>query len=113
MTILDKDVEEIPVKRSSGKNLINSLLALGLIMIAQIIYYIIITSVGIASNFILIWLLAVLFYVLPVIAGILAVLTLKRCLQVNKTQRDTKNYVAMGISSVVLLGIANEIWHRL
>ncbi|HNQ00589.1 MAG TPA: hypothetical protein PKK99_16115 [Bacteroidia bacterium] len=112
-TILDKDMEEFALKASSGRNLLSALLSLGLIIIAQIIYFVVITTVSIATNIFLSRVLIVLFYSLPVVAAILAGRKLKRCFQLSNIQSDAKNYMAMGISFLVLLGIANEIWHRL
>ena len=113
MTMIDKELQDITAKKNSKKNLKRSLLSLGLLILSALTFLIGIDSFYLGHSDAVSWTLIILFYGLMALSAILAVLTLANSFSTINTTKDNKNYIAIGISILVLLAIANEILQRL
>jgi len=113
MTSFGKGVQEIEDKKNSNKNLKMSIISVGLLIVASITFFLGIDSFYPGHSQIITLTLIVLFYLLMVVAAIVATLTLKKSLDTLKTSKNSKNYIAIGISILVLLIIDYEILQRL
>ena len=113
MTMTDKEFQDITAKMNSKKNLRKSLISLGLLILSGSIFFFAADSFYVGHSHIVSWALIILFYGLMLLSGILAVLTVVNSFNTLKSTKDSKNYVAIGISILVLLAVANEIFKRL
>jgi len=112
MTIVDKELQEIAGKKNS-KNLRNSLLSLGLLISSGLSYFLGVDSFYPGHSDVVSWTLIILFYGLMLLSAIVAILTLVNSFNAIKTSKNSKTYVAIGVSIFVLLAIAYEILQRL
>jgi CDP-diglyceride synthetase len=113
MTIVDKELHEITAKKNSKKNLRTSLLSLGLLILSGLSFFFGVDSFYPRHSELLSRTLIILFYGLMLLSAIVAILTLINSFSAIKTSKDSKTYVAIGISIFVLVAIAYEILQRL
>jgi hypothetical protein len=111
--MLDQERNKIVDSQQSRANLKQSLFSVGLIILADISFFMALDSFGPGQDKMAPTILIFIFYGLMTGAAILAILTIKNCATVAKTSKENKNYIALGICIVVLLGIAAEIFNRL
>ena len=113
MTMTDKEFQGITAKMTLKRNLRKSLISLGLFILSGSIFFFAADSFFLGHSKIVSWTLIILFYGLMLLSAILAVLTIVNSFSTLKTTKDSKNYIAIGISILVLLVVANEILQRL
>ena len=113
MTMTEKEFRDITAKMTSKKNLRRSLISLGLLILSGSISFFAADSFYLGHSDIVTWTLIILFYGLLLLSAILAVLTIINSISTIKTTKDSKNYIAIGISILVLLAVANDIRQRL
>jgi len=113
MTMIDKEFQDITAKMTSKKNLRKSLISLGLFILSGPIFFFAADSFYLGHSDIVSWTLIILFYGLMLLSAILAVLTVVNSFITLKTTKDSKNYIAIGISILVLLAVAKEILQQL
>ena len=109
----DKEFQEITAKMTSKKNFRKSLISLGLLILSGPIFFFSFDSFYPGHSSVVSWALIILFYVLISLAAILAILTLVNSFITLKTTKDSKNYIAIGISILVLFAVAKEILQQL
>lgn len=96
----------------SNKNLKRSFLSVGLLILSSVIYLLGMDSLYPGLDNTVSWTLIILFYALMAVAALLAVMTFINALSTIKTRKDKRDYIALGISALVLLAIANELLNR-
>ena len=111
--MLDQERNEILDSRQSRVNLRQSLFSLGLLILADISFFLALDSFGPGQNKMTPIVLTFTFYGLMTISAILASVTIKNCATVAKKSKNNRNYIALGICVLVLLSIAAEIFNRL
>jgi len=111
--MLEEELQELNEKNRSIRNLKTSLFSLGLLILSGFIFYIFIDSIHPGLNVIFLWSLLVLFYGSMILAGVVAIVALRRTITSLKTYACSRNYFALIISILVLLDICNEIYRRL
>lgn len=107
MDLLDEEPQENFLKKAAKKNLRNSLIALVLLILSIVTFLIGADSV---NNNLLSETLVVLFYGLMFIAVALAIITLISSFKaIRKSNKENKNYIAIGIAILILLAVINEV----
>ena len=107
--MLEKELEDITDEKLPAKNLKNALLALGYAILASVAFYLAIDSFGPGSGKFLTRVMIGLYYILTIVSGIYAFLACKNSLKSLRTNKDTRNYIAIVIGGLLLLGITRQI----
>ena len=111
--MLDQDLKEITDEKLPAKNLKYALFALGYAILGSVISYLAINSFRPGAGKYSTWVMVGLYYALTAVSGIYAFLACRNSLKSLKTNKNTKNYIALVIGGVLLLGIARLIGDRL
>jgi len=113
MNFLNEELQESFLKKAANKNLKQSFIALGLLILSAVIFFIAVDSFYPGHSDILSQLLIILFYGLMFLAVIVAIMTLVSSFKTIRKSKDNKNYIAIGIAILVLLAGIYEIFQRI
>lgn len=112
MDLLTDEAQELLNKKNSKKNLIISLVSVGLLILSALAYMLALDSFSVKNDRTYIQVLILLFYGLMVLAGIVALVSFKRSLSAMQKSKEKGNYIALVISIFVVMLVANEILKR-
>lgn len=107
--MLEKELKEIIDEKLPAKNLKYALLALGYAILASLASYLTINSFGPRSGLFLFRMMIGLYYLLTVVSGVYAFLACRNSLKSLRTNKNTRNYIALVIGGLLLLGIIRQI----
>ena len=107
--MLEGVLKEIFEERLPAKNLKYALLGLGLSVLASVASYFAVDSLRPNSGQLLFWVIIVLYYVLTIISGFYAFLACRNSLKSLKMNKDIRNYIALVIGGLLVLGICRQI----
>jgi hypothetical protein len=107
--MLDDILQEVFDAKWPLKNLKYALLGLGFSVLASVTSFLAMDSFKPRTGQGLFWIIIVFYYVLTIISGICAFLACRNALKSLKTNRDIKNYIALLIGGLLLLGICRQI----
>ena len=105
--------EDFLRKKLANKNLRNAFIALGLLILSGVAFLIGSDSFYLDDSDVLIHALIISFYGLALLSFILTVMTLINSLNAVRKMKDSKNYVAIAITVLILIALGNEILQRL
>jgi hypothetical protein len=108
--MLEEEWKEITEQALPAKNLKLALLALGYSILASLAQYLAIDEFGRRSNLLLIWVMVGVYLTLIIVSGAYAFLACKGSLKSLKTNKNTRNYIALFLGALLLLGIARQIF---
>ncbi len=107
--MLEQDVKEITDQRLPAKNLKQALFAVGYAILSSLASFLAINSFGPNSPLLLIRVMIGLYYLLMVISGLYAFGACKGSLQSLQTNKNPRNYAALVIGGILLLGICRQV----
>ena len=108
----DRLKEALDVKRPR-KNLIYALLALGFSILSSLIAFFAMDTFIPGSGRSFVWLTVGFYFAVTVVSGIFAFLACRNAVKSLKTNSDPRNYIALILGGLLLLGIARQIWVHL
>jgi len=111
--MLEKEFKDITEDSMPAKNLKFSLLALGYSVLASISFYLSMDSLMPSSGKILFWSMISIYYALTFISGVYAFLACRNSLKSLKTNNNSRNYIALVIGGLLLLGICRQVLMRI
>jgi Kef-type K+ transport system membrane component KefB len=112
MDLLTDEAQELLNKKNAKRNLVISLVSLGILILSALVYMLVLDSFSVDSNRTTIQILILLFYGLMILAGILALISFKRSLSAMQKSNEKGNHIALVISILVVMAVANEILKR-
>lgn len=107
--MLEEEIKKIAGQRRPAKNLKNALLALGYMILAGIALYLVMDSFGPGDH---VWLIRVLMgahIVLTIVAASYAFFACWKSVVSLRTNKDTRNYIALVIGGIVLIAIVKQL----
>jgi hypothetical protein len=107
--MLEEQWKEIIEQNLTAKNLKYAILALGYLILAGLAQYIAMDGFGPGANLILIRCLIAMFFILTIVSGVYAFLACKNSLKSLRTNKNTRNYIALFLGGILLLLIAAQI----
>jgi hypothetical protein len=111
--MLEQEVKEITDEKLPAKNLKYALLAVGYAILASLAFYLALDSFGPRTGRFLIWVMLGLYYLLTIVSGVYAFLACRDSLKSLKTDKNVRNYIALVIGGLLLLGICREILRQI
>ena len=111
--MFEKELIEIANAKRATRNLRYALIAVGLLIFAGLIMFLIIDSLAPMHNRILTWFLVLVYYGLLAASAIIAIIAFKWSQVGIRTYKNYRNFIALGLSIFVLVMVANEIFQRL
>jgi len=109
----DEDKLHRFLAKQAAKNLRNAILAISLWFLSAILAFMVADVIAVGLNRTIGWGLIILYLGMVVSAGLLALYALVGSINANRLVKNRKNYIAMGLSILVLLAVAWEIVSRL
>jgi hypothetical protein len=110
--MLEEEWKEIVEQGLPAKNLKLALLALGYAILASLAQYLVIDAF-VPNNSLLIRIMVGLYFILTIISGIYAFLACKNSLKSLRTNKNTRNYIALLLGGLLLLGIVRQVFYHL
>jgi len=107
--MLDEELTKISEEKLPAKNLKYALLGLGYSILASISSYLAIDSFKPRSGQTLFWIIIGLYYLLTAVSGVYAVLACKNSLKSLQNNKNARNYIALTIGGLLILGIIRQI----
>jgi len=106
------DLRDLLNDQSPRRNLLNSLYALGFSVLASFIGFFAMDAFvpGGGGRF-MIWLWSVLYFAMIIVSGVFAFVAVKNSLMSLKTNKDNRNYIALVIGGILLLGVCRMIFN--
>jgi hypothetical protein len=111
--MLEKELKEITDEKLPRKNLKYALLAIGYAILASLAFYLAIDGFGPRSGRFLIRVMIGLYYILTIVSGVYAFLACRNSLKSLRTNKNNRNYIALTIGGLLLLGIGRQILSHL
>jgi hypothetical protein len=111
--MLDNFLREILDAKRPWKNLKYALLALGYAILASVTIFLALDSFSTGTGHGFIRLIMLIYFGLTIVSAIYAFLACRNALKSLKTNKDSKNYIALVIGGLLLLGIGRQILLRL
>ena len=110
--MLDDELKMIEDQKMPGKNLKQALLALGYAILSSIAFYIAVDSISPRSGLTMVRVMLLLYYGLMIVSGVYAFLACKNSLKSLQTNKNPRNYIALVLGGLLLLGILKTILDR-
>jgi hypothetical protein len=107
--MLDDFLQESLDAKQPSKNLKYALLGLGYSVLASVASYIAMDILMPRGGHDLLWVIVFFYYVLTTVSGVYAFLAFRNALKSLKTNKDSRNYIALVIGGLLLLGIGRQI----
>jgi ABC-type bacteriocin/lantibiotic exporter with double-glycine peptidase domain len=111
--MLDDRLQEALDAKRPKKNLIYALAALGFSILASLIAFFAMDSFIPRSGRSLLWVTVCVYFAVTAVSGIFAFLACRNAVKSLKTNSDVRNYIALVLGGLLLLGIARQIWLHL
>ena len=108
--MLEEEWKEITDQALPAKNLKYALLAIGYAILSALAQYMAIDGFGPGASLLLIRLMIGLYFVLTIVSGVYAFLACRGALKSLKTNKNPRNYIALLIGGLLLIGIARLIF---
>jgi hypothetical protein len=109
--MLEEEWKEITEQALPAKNLKLALLAVGYAILASLAQYLAIDGFG-PNNLLLVRIMVGVYFILTIISGIYAFLACKNSLKSLRTNKNTRNYIALLLGGLLLLGIVRLIFYH-
>ena len=107
--MLEEELKVISDEKLPARNLKYALLGLGYSILASVSSYLAMDSFKPASDRFLFWGIIGVYYVLTIVSGVYAFLACKNSLRSLQTNKNARNYIALIIGGLLLLGIVRQI----
>jgi len=111
--MLDDFLQEVLDAKRPWKNLKYALLALGYAVLANVTIFLALDSFSTSSGHGFMWLIMLIYFGLTIVSATYAFLACRNALKSLRTNKDPKNYIALVIGGLLLLGIGRQILVRL
>ena len=111
--MLNDFLQEVLDAKRPWKNLKYALLALGYSILASLTIFLALDSFSTSASHGFMWLIMFIYFGLTILSAIYAFLACRNALKSLKTNKDPKNYIALVIGGLLLLGIGRQILVRL
>ena len=108
--MLEEEWKEIIEQALPAKNLKLALLAFGYSILASLTQYLAIDGFGSHSNLLMIRVMVGVYLILTIVSGIYAFLACKNSFKSLKTNKNTRNYIALLLGALLLIGIARQVF---
>jgi hypothetical protein len=109
--MLEQEWKEITEQALPAKNLKLALVALGFAILSALPQYLAINIFG-PNNLLLVRIMVGLYFILTIISGIYAFLACKNSIKSLRTNKNTRNYIALFLGGILLLGIIRLIFYH-
>jgi hypothetical protein len=107
--MLEEEWKKITEETLPGKNLKWALLALGYSILASVAQYIAIDGFGPGANGLMIKGLIAVYFILTIVSGVYAFMACRNSLKSLQTNKSPKNYIALLLGGLLLIGIVTQI----
>jgi hypothetical protein len=107
--MLDDLLQEALDAKRPRKNLLYALLALAFSIVASLVVFFSMDSFIPGSGRSFVWMTVGCYFAATAVSGIFAFLACRNSLKSLKTNKDIRNYLALVLGSLLLLGIARQI----
>ena len=110
--MLEEEIKEITEQAMPAKNLKLALLALGYAILAGLAQFLALDAF-VPNNSMVIRIMVGLYFILTIISGVYAFLACRNSLKSLRTNKNTRNYIALLLGGLLLLGIVRVIFYHL
>ena len=107
--MLEEEFQVIADHQQSVKNLKYALLALGYAVLSGLASYIALDSFGPGSGLFWVRVMMGIYYLLMIVSVTYAFLACKYSLKSLRTYKNSRNYIALAIGALLLLGVCRQI----
>ena len=107
--MLEEEFKEIADHQQSVKNLKYALLALGYAVLSSLASYIALDSFGPGSGLFWVRIMIGIYYLLMLVSATYAFLACKNAMKSLRTYKNSRNYIALAIGALLLLGVCRQI----
>ena len=109
--MLEEEWKEITEQARPAKNLKLALLALGYAILASLAQFLALDAF-VPNNSMVIRIMVGLYFILTIISGVYAFLACRNSLKSLRTNKNTRNYIALLLGGLLLLGIVRLIFYH-
>ena len=107
--MIEEEWKKITDEALPAKNLKHALLALGYAVLAGLAQYIAMDGFGPGASLFMIKGLIGMYFILTIVSGVYAFLACRNSLKSVQTNKNPRNYIALLIGGLLLIGIARQI----
>ncbi|HSZ35365.1 MAG TPA: hypothetical protein VK772_18770 [Puia sp.] len=109
--MLEEEWKDITEQAMPAKNLKLALLAVGYAILASLAQFLALDAF-VPNHSMVIRIMVGLYFILTIVSGLYAFLACRNSLKSLRTNKNTRNYIALLLGGFLLLGIARQIFYH-